>query len=460
MSDNASSSSLSIDKESILDSFPFQEDELDQLLRLYDEDVSVVAERISSETAAIPSLDLPDDCTSSLLHQSILSAFCLIDTPLNKYMEGLSVLLGRRGPRPLLDVLWTCTQNVQAESESKATLLEWIYRISVASRVLQTTDCRHDNLFVEDSLVLGTAVPAEWHLVDLSSRPLFMEWANMKLPQIYTAVATFFHGILLREFSPGKTPVLQFPILDKQSDIPLDLLSLALLSSKLQGNWRRLYNNLDDGSSFEILQQALIGYQGPTTIVIQTTRGEVFGYFTECPWKLSSKWFGAPGTNVSHFYDNADSFLFTLKPQLQLYPATGSGKYYQYLHMPAAHRTNEIKGLCIGGITHDCPRVHLTTDWTRCKATSVDTTYENGPLLEQDENFFTASVIEAYATSVGDDTFQINQTKGRLKMDISESGRRQAASVDKAQFLNDLESEIYMNKGFAHRDVVQGGDGA
>jgi hypothetical protein len=437
----------SIDRDNLLDSFPFQEDELDQLLTLFSDDVNEAAQTIPkcSTNEYIESV-LPTDCVAALVTGSIASAFCLTNTPLHRFLEGLSVLLGRRGPRPVLDVLWSCC--IAEPRATKMPVLDWIYRITRASHIARTREKPQE----EDHV----SFPKEWQLADVSSRPLFMEWANATLPRLYTAVASLFHCILLEDFDAGKTPFLCLPQLNKPSDLPLDTVSLGLLSAKFQGSWRRLYNNLEDGSSFEILQSALIGYQGPTTIIIQTTRNEVFGYFTECPWKTSPKWFGTPGSSVSHFYDNADSFLFTLTPQLKILAATGQGKFYQYLHIPASHRPTELRGLCIGGIASNCPRIHLTTDFSNCKATSIDATYENGSLLHEGDNFFDVSIIEVYATSVGDVVYQRNQRKGQLQADIQESHRIHNATVDKVQFLEDFTSEFHVNKTFAHRDVVEG----
>ena len=446
---------------SIQERFPFQEDEIDILLRMYREMTSSSSSSSSNSSNHVAgTFDktlsttmtnlLPARCVSTLLQQSIDSSFCFIDSPLNKFLEGISILLGRRGPRPVLDTIWSCC-NVEGEIvATKIKLWNWIYRISKASCWVLSTDS--DTLLeVEESI----HIPNEWQLADVSSRSQFIEWTTSTFPQLYAAVATLFHSILLPNLANGKTPVLRVPKFDKPSAIlTMNEVSLALMSEKFQGHWRRLYNNLDDGSSFELLQKSLIGYQGPTTILIQTTRGEVFGYFTECPWKLSSKWFGAPGSNVSHFYDNADSFLFTLVPNVHIYPATGCGKWYQYLHIPASHQSQQMKGLCIGGIASNCPRIHLTTDLNHCKATSIDSTYENGLLLHEGHHFFDAGVIEVYATSVIDVHYKRNQSMGQLQTDMAESHRIHIATVDKTQFL-DMVSGFIRPLGVAHLDSME-----
>ena len=444
---------------SMLEHFPFQQDEIDQLLTIYQQMTSSSSSTSSNEVAE--SIDktvsktmtnlLPAHCVSNLVQQSIDSSFCLIDSPRNKFLEGISILLGRRGPRPVLDAIWNCCHIEGETVATKMKLLDWIYRIAKASYWVVTTSS--DNLSGVEELI---TVPNEWQLADISTRSQFIEFANSTFPQLYTAVATLIHGILLPNSAAGKTPVLIVPDFDKPSAIlPIYQISLALMSTKFQGHWRRLYNNLDDGSSFEILQKSLIGYQGPTTIIIQTTRGEVFGYFTECPWKMSPKWFGAPGSSVSHFYDNADSFLFTLVPNIQLYSATGCGKWYQYLHIPASHQPQQMKGLCIGGIASNCPRVHLTTDFNHCKATSIDSTYDNGPLLQEGHHFFNASVIDVYATSVMDVDYRRNQILGQLQTDMAESHRIHMATVDKTQFL-DVALGNSRRKGLEHWDSIEG----
>jgi hypothetical protein len=452
-----------IDKDTLLDRFPFQEDELDHLLTLFPEDGKneVVIIPKCSITESIERV-LPKDCVSALVTESIASSSSSLctTTPLHQFLEGLSVVLGRRGPRPVLDVLWnTCQAAAAAAADpiQKDFIMDWIYRIARASQIAQTREIppEEEENHAHACSSSSSSFPKEWKLVDVSSKPQFMDWANSTLPQLYTAVASIVHCIFLEDFDAGKTPFLCLPQLNKPSDLPLDTVSLGLLSAKFQGSWRRLYNNLEDGSSFEILQRALIGYQGPTTMIVQTTRNEVFGYFTECPWKTSPKWFGIPGSSLSHFYDNADSFLFTLAPQFKILAATGQGKYYQYLYIPPSHRPTELKGLCIGGIASNCPRIHLTTDFTHCKATSIDTTYENGSVLDEGNHFFDVCRMEVYATSVADAVYQRNQRQGQLQADIQESHRIHNAKVDKVPFLEDFTSDFHVNKTFAHRDTVQ-----
>ena len=65
----------------------------------------------------------------------------------------------------------------------------------------------------------------------------------------------------------------------------------------------RLYTSASDGLSFNRLMNALLGYGGPTLLIIQSGKS-TFGAFTASPWKESKD-----------FYGNHACFLYRLLPE-------------------------------------------------------------------------------------------------------------------------------------------------
>ena len=57
------------------------------------------------------------------------------------------------------------------------------------------------------------------------------------------------------------------------------LFGLSIHSAMLQGDWNRLYASSIDGLHFQQLAHALVGYDGPTVLLLQDEAGAVFGAF-------------------------------------------------------------------------------------------------------------------------------------------------------------------------------------
>ena len=212
--------------------------------------------------------------------------------------------------------------------------------------------------------------------------------------------------------------------------------------------WRRIHSNNENSSSFRAFANAIIAYRGPTVILIKTTAGDVFGYYSDSIWKYSRAWYG----------QGSDCFLFSIQPRLKIFNPTGEGQHYQYLNLPPSHRKEELKGLAIGGIGHAYPRVHIKESLENCLATSVDTTFEKGSLLSDDmESYFDIDIIEVWATNqVSDSDFERFCRSGEFQASIIESTRRQAATVDRGQLLDDFIAGAFLNNNFEHREHTTG----
>lgn len=442
-------------EENLLEAYPLNEYELKVLRELHAFHQESADFRFSnwleSQTEEAPHLEtvrkveetlVPPEVTSLLLTTALKSVIVLgceegdEEEELRRFLEAMVTCLGRRGPKSVIDLI------VRASKGQDDKLL--VYQLALASHALLQGPMNGELRSVDSA-------PAAWSTDEQS----FTDWATWTAPQAYTTVSTFFHVSVFSPQHPFRpsTPPFQPPEMDKpsemlkKSDIKRLAISLALMSPNLGGTWRRLYSSDSDACSFRTMQHALIGYRGPTVLLVRSTMGDVLGCCAGCPWKVSAKWFG----------EGSDSFLFTLHPKVALYPSTGQGNHHQYLNLPPAHRPQDLKGLAMGGISSDRPRLHITETFEKCRACSVDTSYASGPLIGDElAAYFDVDVIEVWATNETNETFASNTKKGSLQVAIREAARKQVASVDKGQFVDDFASGAYMNSVFRHRDSVSG----
>jgi hypothetical protein len=219
----------------------------------------------------------------------------------------------------------------------------------------------------------------------------------------------------------------------------------------LGGRWRRLYGSDQDGLSFPTFRQALLSYTGPTVILIETVAGDVLGYYSESPWKSCS--------SPSWYSSDGDLFLFRLHPSWNVYQRTGeSSKYMHYLHTPVTSYRSQgcLSGLAVGGVGIDTPRFHLNASLERCQASSVDTVFQNGPLLSDDQIFFDVQVLQVFAVKATEQDYRHGVEAGQLQASIKEETRQQMAKVDPAEFLEDFKSGAFMNNLYQHRSETRG----
>ena len=84
--------------------------------------------------------------------------------------------------------------------------------------------------------------------------------------------------------------------------------------------WHRIYTSDSDGLSFNRLLNSLLGYDGPTLIIIkETERKGIFGAYANARWRESKD-----------FYGDSDCFLFRLQPTAAVYRPRGTGANYMY----------------------------------------------------------------------------------------------------------------------------------
>ena len=285
------------------------------------------------------------------------------------------------------------------------------------------------------------------------------DWLDEVAPLFGSVLPTFVHHVLFPDspHPPTRTP-LDFPRLSEDSvffhspDSPL-LFSFSCLSAALGGPYFRLYTSLHDGLSFNRLQNALLGYAGPTLLLIHASqpKGAIFGAFTASPWKESKD-----------FYGNSDCFLFQLAPTTIVYRPTGQSRNFMYCNSYARSRGYDQlpHGLGFGG-TPDAPRLFLSESFDDCRAGTQCLTFEKGPMLPLSEDgglqkYFELESLEVFG--VGGSSEIVEQAlQGRAKLRaVRDANIQKARKVDKAQFLDDFRSGAISSKAFKYREQIDG----
>ena len=291
-----------------------------------------------------------------------------------------------------------------------------------------------------------------------------LEWSDAAAPLFAYILPTLFHYILFPgQPFPNSRTSFSFPQIPCPSaffaspNSPL-LFTLACLSSSLEGTYHRLYTSDSDGLSFNRIQLALLGYSGPTLLIIRAATGtqeddSIFGAFTASAWKESKDFFG-----------DTDCFLFQLSPLTAVYRPSGNGRNFMYCNSLARSRgyDQQAHGIGFGG-TVDQPRLFLSeSSLDECVAApNQDFTFEHGSLLPLKNGttpqrfFFEVDSVEVWG--VGGDEVVASALGARDKArEMKAEGIRRARKVDKAQFLDDFQSGLVSSKAFQHRHQVDG----
>jgi len=202
-----------------------------------------------------------------------------------------------------------------------------------------------------------------------------------------------------------------------------------------------------------VQQNALLGYGGPTLLILRSAEGDLFGAFTASSWKEKKE-----------FYGNSDCFLFQLLPRVAVYRPSGNQQNFMYCNSVARSRgyDNQAHGIGFGGTVTE-PRLFIAEAWDTCAASSRDLTFENGPLLGSTVNTnnknFDLAALEVWgvggpqvvAAALGD------RVKARA---VKFAAIQKARKVDKAAFLDDFRSGMIESKAFKHREEARGRAGA
>jgi hypothetical protein len=414
---------------------------------------------------------------------------------LEAFFDGISNA-GRRGSKQALHTLYNSVRSQETTCANAFDLVQVAYRIALATSFLKVAaeedgdvalyiPKEDDNLQQLQSLAnsmlryasdkkqskrgdnAATKSYTAPHDVDTTgsqqgSIPAddFVEWCEYCAPMFASILSTFVWSIFSpnRPYPPSRT-CFDFPVPNLDSNMfesprsPL-LFTFGCLSSSLRGTYFRLYTSDNDGLSFNRLQNALLGYSGPTLLVIRSADNGIFGAFTASPWKESKD-----------FYGDSDCFLFQIAPTTAVYRPTGNACNYMYCNSFARSRgyDQQAHGLGFGG-TVDEPRLFLAENFDDCVAAGADMTFENGSLLPQQyeggvvvskRSHFAIDSVEVWGVG-GDDVVQQALGERDKVREIKDIGIRRARKVDKAQFLDDFRSGAISSKAFGYREQIDG----
>jgi len=245
----------------------------------------------------------------------------------------------------------------------------------------------------------------------------------------------------------------------------------SISKHKFGEKWYRIFAGEDDGWTFQSLERAILGYEGPTLLVVQghskidnKNKSVTFGAYTASKWQ-----------NKRDFFGTADCFLYQLQPTLTVLkplPKMGTrGGHYMYFHSNTnVSTTNPSRkddlavGLGFGGSVRH-PRLFMDNHLETANVSHQDTSFEEGyiglppsndPFCSQS---FSSTVhidsLEVYA--VGDEeTIRRGFQAQYQHRDIADATLRNARTVDKAAFLGDMRNGVIETKAFAHRGQVDG----
>ena len=245
----------------------------------------------------------------------------------------------------------------------------------------------------------------------------------------------------------------------------------SISTPKLGEKWYQIYAGETDGWTFQALENAILGYEGPTLLVIQAQSDReknatvTFGAYTASKWEK----------NKRDFFGGSDCFLFQLLPTLRVLnslPKMGTrGGHYMYFHSNTNVQTSNPSrkddlavGLGFGGTVRS-PRLFIDSNLEYCSVSHQDTSFEEGHLgfPPTDDPFSSPSLstthdiysLEVYA--VGDEEMIHRGFRAqRQHRDIADATLRNARTVDKAAFLGDMRNGFVETKTFAHRGQVDG----
>eukprot|EP00538_Stauroneis_constricta_P013031 CAMPEP_0119560686 /NCGR_PEP_ID=MMETSP1352-20130426/15654_1 /TAXON_ID=265584 /ORGANISM="Stauroneis constricta, Strain CCMP1120" /LENGTH=582 /DNA_ID=CAMNT_0007608735 /DNA_START=110 /DNA_END=1858 /DNA_ORIENTATION=- len=293
-------------------------------------------------------------------------------------------------------------------------------------------------------------------LVEFVTNEDIMEWAEATAPMFAATLSTFFYSLLFpgRPAPPSRSSF-DYPQIPSESTFFLKassplLFSFGCMSVSLGGEFYRLYTSAADGLSFNRLQNSLLGYGGPTLIIIQSG-DSVFGAYTASPWKESKDYYG-----------NSDCFLYQMLPLTAVYRPTNSNTKFMYCNSHARSKgyDQQAHGIGFGGTT-DQPRLFIAETFDDCCASNRDLMFETGRLLSDkfDTDHFEIDNLEVWGVG-GTDVVQDALGARDRQRDIRAANIRKARKVDKAAFLDDLRSGLIESKAFAHRQQIRGRDDA
>jgi len=421
--------------------YPFGDAELEKLLAVY--------ERLKTRKEGPYLVRLASECGSDPYHMTtILSR--ILPEGFDECIEQIFMRDGteegfleevakshRRGTRKAGEFLYEC---------SPSDPVGLAYKCALSCTYLQSG---------ESDYIPSATTNLEYFTADTDTKEEFLTWLET-MPLFSASISTLFHQILFPETKMHST-ALHFPRLTGKSSAFFQtatspyLFPLACCSASLSGPWHQLFASDHDGISFNRLLNALLGYSGPTVLLI-SGGGGVFGAFSDSPWK-----------EAKDFYGGSGCFLFRLLPSFEVFRAKGTRQNFVYCNPQARSKgyDNLLHGIGFGGNLSQL-RLFISETFDQNIATTSDLTYDDGQLLpfNSKDSYFSSSkklfdidILEVYGVGGEAIVQQALEDRNQVRQ-IAEANIRKARKVDKAQFLDDFKSGLIESKAFQHRQQV------
>jgi len=382
------------------------------------------------------------------------------DKALECFIEGAADT-GRRGPKEALRILY---QVAGGDNATTVDLIDVCFRLALAADAIALPNLEKEVMLKQLDehkpvvKLLADSVDSSCRGKALTVRT-FTDWSEKYFPTLSTPLSTFVHKLLFhgRAFPTARIPFAR-PVLDHTSEIfdssaSPSLTVLSFASPHLGGKWHRLYSAQLDGLSFHSLEWSVLGYKGPTVIVIRTTEKAILGAFSTEAWHESGTFFG-----------NNDCFLFQLEPMFSIHRALGREQNFIYLHSDFlkgpfdAFTDHRFKGKGMGfGGTKDEPRFFIPESLEHCSANFLDQTFEAGSLLP-DEAMEGFEIKDIEIWGVGGDAKIAEALQGRaaFRERVDETIVRARTVHGKSFIAEDMKSGLYPNKTFSYQDQMRG----
>ncbi|CAM9219937.1 unnamed protein product [Choristocarpus tenellus] len=219
-------------------------------------------------------------------------------------------------------------------------------------------------------------------------------------------------------------------------ELEAELFGLALSHKKLQGPWLRLYTNEEDGLSFNRVCYKIIGFGGPTVILVREKgSGAVWGGCAGSPWKESNS-----------FYGDQDNFLLRLAPDFSvLHSKVSSNGNFQYLNLKGFSLPH---GLGMGG-TLDNFRFFLPEALDgSCVGRSACLTFESGELCPESSRRFEVDSLEVWGVGGAEALEEALKALAKQR-EVAAHNIQKARQVDRSKFAeNEFDREFLLGKTF------------
>ena len=180
-------------------------------------------------------------------------------------------------------------------------------------------------------------------------------------------------------------------------------------------------------------KHSILGYSGPTTVLIETEQGHILGGFFTTTWK-----------KASNFYGDSNAFLFQLFPTLQVFHPTGEDTNFIHLQ----------DGLGFGGTTN-LPRLFIPASMEGCNAGVMDKTFRQGDLLPGEAlEKFTIKSIEIWGCG-GEEAIESGLKARAEKRALTDAAIYDARKIkDRRAFVQDI--NLVDTKLYKHREEARG----